>query len=877
VPTGGAANTGLIKNTATNFDTSWQPVAMLASPCTFTAGPQTFQPAAGQVGLVVQAAASQTAHLQDWVDGTGTVRTWVGATGYLGGSGIYLTGLNASNISSGTLGSAYLPANVAYTNVANVFTVGPQTINANADTTVPLIVKANSPTQTANLIEWWDSTGTVLLGQVTSQGYVNAGNWYTTPAGALQGNPQPPADVATTPAPHAAYGIVVNTAAGGNTTIATTGAGGQGSVVSLQGGPGGQAPNALVASAGGQGGNESFTAGTGGAANVAGTGNNTGGQGGVIVGNGGAGGAATGATSGTNTGGGGGYVNFQGGTGGAATTGTGALNGGPGGAAYLTGGTGGVGTVPGAGGTAYVRGGVAAAAAGGAGGVIQITAGLGSTTGSGGTGGSVTIKGGNAGGDQTVARTGGLVQLVGGNSVGAAGGGAIQVTSGTGGIGPATTGQLGGAMNLTCGAGGANATGGNGGLLTLTGGAGGAGTTTNGNGGSISLVAGAVGGGAGTGGISGGINLKPGAPGATGTAGAITLQNSAGTNVIVTNDTGLGFYGTGGVAKQTVTGQALAIVPSLVTALKTIGLITDGTTTGGTINLAYTNVANVFTLGPQTLQTGAAANKGLIVQAAASQTANLEEWQDSTATMLSCIGPLGHLGVGQQTIPQTMLSVGQGAGISSLVDLNTTNDAPYHMRFYNAAYGAGSVATVAAQSTSNLAVTTQGATSAMILTTTGTAIFTLGGTATGAAVKLSGFTASTVGMMTYGAAGQTGDFQQWRNSAGTILARVDSSGTIWGERRATVATWPAAGTTQGTATPITTEITLVSSGTGGVALRTAQVGMVAVVINTSGAAVNVYPAVGAQINALGLNNPLAVATGSVTNFYATSTSQWYSK
>jgi hypothetical protein len=94
-----------------------------------------------------------------------------------------------------------------------------------------------------------------------------------------------------------------------------------------------------------------------------------------------------------------------------------------------------------------------------------------------------------------------------------------------------------------------------------------------------------------------------------------------------------------------------------------------------------------------------ATNKALIVKGAASQTANLQEWQDSSANVLSSFDQFGRLRV-----------------------RTTTTSA------FSAAITAAS--------------------------------------------------AGTVGLMVQGAASQTADLQQWQNSAGTVLAKVDSAGRI---------------------------------------------------------------------------------------------------
>ena len=50
-----------------------------------------------------------------------------------------------------------------------------------------------------------------------------------------------------------------------------------------------------------------------------------------------------------------------------------------------------------------------------------------------------------------------------------------------------------------------------------------------------------------------------------------------------------------------------------------------------------------------------------------------------------------------------------------------------------------------------------------------------------------------------------------------------------------------------------------------------------VVVNDGANSMNLYPAVGAAINALGMNNPLAVAAGSVIILYAFTSGLWRSK
>lgn len=247
---------------------------------------------------------------------------------------------------------------------------------------------------------------------------------------------------------------------------------------------------------------------TGGAANGDGTVDRAGGSvtinggsskgssgGGGLTVNGGVGGAGTGtagATGGTHninggtggigsaTSGNGGNATLKAGTGGAGTAG------GTGGTATLNGGTAGVGSASaGNGGPANVSGGSSGSFAGSAGGAASLVGAGGTSTGSGGAGGNVTITGGAAGGDNTVNRAGGNVTTTAGTSKGDSAGGAISITCGAGGLGTAATGAVGGALTLAAGAGGANATtSAAGGAININAGVGGS-TGTPGAGGEI--------------------------------------------------------------------------------------------------------------------------------------------------------------------------------------------------------------------------------------------------------------------------------------------------------------------------------------------------------------------------------------------------------
>ena len=114
-------------------------------------------------------------------------------------------------------------------------------------------------------------------------------------------------------------------------------------------------------------------------------------------------------------------------------------------------------------------------------------------------------------------------------------------------------------------------------------------------------------------------------------------------------------------------------------------------------------------------------------------------------------------------------------------------------------------------------------------------------------------------------------------SVGT-LASLTSSGVITGTSYITSAsaTVAAAGTTQGTATALTSDFNVVTSGTGGVVLAAATPGRVMTVVNKSGVSINVYPSVGHQIDTAGTNGAVVLINNGLIEVFCTASTQWYS-
>ena len=84
----------------------------------------------------------------------------------------------------------------------------------------------------------------------------------------------------------------------------------------------------------------------------------------------------------------------------------------------------------------------------------------------------------------------------------------------------------------------------------------------------------------------------------------------------------------------------------------------------------------------------------------------------------------------------------------------------------------------------------------------------------------------------------------------------------------------AAGSTQGTATALTSSINFVTSGTGGVRLGAPDNGLVAVVVNHTTNAVNLYPQSGGTIDNGTTNAPLSIPPGAAIDLVGTDSTNW---
>jgi hypothetical protein len=254
-----------------------------------------------------------------------------------------------------------------------------------------------------------------------------------------------------------------------------------------------------------------------------------------------------------------------------------------------------------------------------------------------------------------------------------------------------------------------------------------------------------------------GIQGPPGAQGAEGPTGSTGLKGDKG-------DTGA----TGATGAKGDTGATGAQGPSGVVSV-TAPITNTGTSIAANIgintaNFALLDTANTFTTSPQQVSVLSAASKGLIVKGATSQSANLQEWQDSTGTVQSFINSTGRRFYTTQSI-----TAGSGSAVYGTLSVVNT-----------AASVIGIVVRGAASQTANLQewqdsagaikayVNQQGVLGANVGT-----YFVNTGSYTSQII--SGST-TTVPLLVKATASQTASLQQWQDSAGTIQSEIRNSG-----------------------------------------------------------------------------------------------------
>ena len=182
------------------------------------------------------------------------------------------------------------------------------------------------------------------------------------------------------------------------------------------------------------------------------------------------------------------------------------------------------------------------------------------------------------------------------------------------------------------------------------------------------------------------------------------------------------------------------------------------------------------------VQSQGATDIGAVIKGHASQSANLQEWQNSAGTVLAKITPAGGLEL------QSGLSVVSNAQVSYAFSVGGispyTNDAMLAVSTANGATSSvGILVRGVSGQTGDLQQWQDSAGSVKALIGSGgngvfNGIRSGSGSTTGAINAYT--TAAQIGILVRGAASQTANLQEWQNSAGTVLSRIRNDGVVIG-------------------------------------------------------------------------------------------------
>ena len=211
-----------------------------------------------------------------------------------------------------------------------------------------------------------------------------------------------------------------------------------------------------------------------------------------------------------------------------------------------------------------------------------------------------------------------------------------------------------------------------------------------------------------------------------------------------------------------------------------------------TTTITFTDAVGVSKSGGDTITASESTVKGLIVKGAASQTANLQEWQNSAGTVLASIGETGKFYVASTVTtapsaefvinssnpyPTFLVRTAAGAWINYVGASGTT--------MYNSTLIAANLATQipltvkgAASQTANLQEW-QNSAGTILTKIRSSGALNVGGAFTSNTFGVANLDPVWVAVKVQGATSQTGNLQEWLNVAGTVLSKVDSNGIIY--------------------------------------------------------------------------------------------------
>jgi hypothetical protein len=228
------------------------------------------------------------------------------------------------------------------------------------------------------------------------------------------------------------------------------------------------------------------------------------------------------------------------------------------------------------------------------------------------------------------------------------------------------------------------------------------------------------------------------------------------------------------VYNQTIKNAGVSVSPrgtlNVVGATFTDDSVTDTTT------ITFTDTTGVSTSGGSTITSSSDSVKGLIIKAAASQTANLQEWQTSAGTVISYITSSGQFASSRAYLSEASVGPDYTTGTQGYLKVSTYSTTKPQITVRAIALQSANL-TEWQDSSGNIlaAIRNDGVlrVSQIISKENYSSYFSF---ASGSPIQVNPLTAGTVGLLIKGAASQTANLQEWQNSNGTLLASVNPSG-----------------------------------------------------------------------------------------------------
>lgn len=266
--------------------------------------------------------------------------------------------------------------------------------------------------------------------------------------------------------------------------------------------------------------------------------------------------------------------------------------------------------------------------------------------------------------------------------------------------------------------------------------------------------------------------------------------NNTPTTLRVLDDGTVSFEGTAGQLfsiSDGLTGSIFSVndisgIPS-IEVLDT-GLVKLNQYGGSTVFGSSAAIQNASSVNAKvSISTTSATTPGLIIKGVSSQSANLQEWQNSSGTVLAYINSLGFASVpaglyvtgggGQAT---ALLSVAGASNVSSIISRGVASQTANLQEWQNSA------GTVLARIQSDGALVSDYITSGIYLTSLGKL---RAGSASnyGGQLEVTTTAAGNIGAVIRGAASQTANLMEFQNSSGTTLGYINAEGSIYSANR----------------------------------------------------------------------------------------------